>query len=292
VTPADVLLERQLDPFCANGVLATINKLADFSHSNAMAALVRSGKHRSELLITLGKTAPPRYANFIGRYWNDPDASVRQAVALALGLIDNEAVAAPTLIRLLARGDRADDFPVKWEAAAALAAIAKRKGGADVLRRLADLLHERNPMTVVLAARALAAAGDPRGIVKLRELTTHADPRVREEAVLALGDFGGAGSAEVVTRRLKDDSLAVRAVAVYALGRIRGPAAAPVLRQAVAESLEYEKELERRRARGESEQVLRERYGLGAYDLRETLHLATPAPPPPASPAPSLPPPR
>jgi HEAT repeat protein len=282
VTPADVLVERQLDPFCANGVLATINKLADFSHSNAMAELVRRGTYRSELLMTLGKTAPPRYANFIGRYRDDPDASVRRAVAFALGLIDNQPVAAPTLIHLLTRGDRADDFSVKWEAAAALAAIAKRKTGADVRRRLADLFQERNPMTVVLAARALAAAGDPRAPAKLRELTIQADPRVREEAVLALGDSGDAASAQVVMQRLKDDSLAVRAVAVYALGRIGGPAAAAVLRRAVEESLEYEKDLERRKERGESEQVLRERYGLGVYDLRETLHQATPAAPLPS----------
>lgn len=282
MTPADVLVERQLDPFCANGVLATINKLADFSHSNAMAELIRRGRYRSELLITLGKTAPPRYANFIGRYRDDPDVSVRRAVAFALGLIDNERVAVPTLIHLLARGDRTDDFSVKWEAAAALAAIAKRKTGAEVRRRLADLFQERNPMTVVLAARSLAAAGDPRGPAKLRELTIQGDPRVREEAVLALGDFGDAASAQVVTQRLKDDSLAVRAVAVYALGRIGGPAAATVLRQAVEESLEYEKDLERRKERGESEQVLRERYGLGVYDLRETLHQATPPVPLPS----------
>jgi len=283
VTPADVLLDRQFDPFCANGVLATINKLADFSHSNAMAELVRAGKYRGELLMTLGKTAPPRYANFIGRYGDDPDVSVRRAVALALGLIDNEPVAAPTLIRLLTRGDHgAGDFSVKWEAAGALAAMAQRRTGADVRRRLAELFQERDPMTVALAARALAAAGDPRGAVKLRELTTRGDPRVREEAVLALGDVGDAGSAETVTRCLKDDSLAVRAVAVYALGRISGPAAGPLLRQVVEESLEYEKELERRKEGGESEQLLRERYGLGSYDLRETLHQATPAAAPPA----------
>lgn len=47
-----------------------------------------------------------------------------------------------------------------------------------------------------------------------------------------------------------------------------------MLRKAIEESLEYEKELERRKQHGESEQVLRERYGLGVYDLRETLQQA------------------
>src|SRR5574341_1329019 len=102
-----------------------------------MAELVKAGTYRSELLMTLGKTAPPRYASFIGRYRDDPDPSVRRAVAVALGLVDNEPVAAPALVRLLTRGDRAEDFLVKWEAAASLAAIAKRKTGADVRRRLA-----------------------------------------------------------------------------------------------------------------------------------------------------------
>ncbi len=283
MTPADTLAERQFDPFCANGVLATINKLADFSHSNAMAALVRAGRYRSELLMTLGRAALPRYANFIGRYRDDPDASVRRAVAFALGLIDNERVAAPVLIHLLTRGDREDDFPVKWEAAQSLVVIAKRKTGADVRRRLADLLREPDPMTVTLTARALAEAGDQRGPARLRELTTQADPRVRKEAVLARGDLGDAAAVEWVKMRLKDDSLAVRAVAIYALGRIGGPGTAAVLRQAGQDSLEYEKELERRKEHGESEQVLRERYGLGAYDLRETLREATrpPAPPTP-----------
>ena len=66
----------------------------------------------------------------------------------------------------------------------------------------------------------------------------------------------------------------VRASAVYALGRIGGPAIIPTIRKAVEESMEYERELDRRRQRGEAESVLRERYGLGSYDLRETLQQA------------------
>jgi HEAT repeat protein len=283
VTPADALSARDFDPFCANGVLATVNALADFSHSNAMAQLVTAGRYRSELLMTLGKVAPSRYANFIGRYKDDPDPSVRRAVAVALGLIDNEAVTVPVLIQLLSRGDHAHDFLVKWEAAASLVRIARRKAGDGVRRRLAELLQERHALTVVLAARALAAAGDARGAVKLRDLTSHASPQVREEAVLALGDLGDTGSGEALTRRLKDDSVAVRAAAVYALGRIGGRSVVPVLRKAIEESLEYERELERRKQRGESEQVLRERHGLGVYDLRETLQQAIARPEPPTT---------
>jgi HEAT repeat protein len=279
VTPAEVLSERSFDPFCANGVLATVNALANFSHSNAMADLVRAGRYRSELLMTLGKVAPPRYANFIGRYRDDPDASVRRAVAVALGLIDNEPVTAPALIRLLARGDRADDFLVKWEAATSLVKIAKRRSSAGVRRRLGELLGEQNAVTVVLAAKALAETGDGRGVVKLRELTGHASAQVREEAILSLGALRDTGSGDAVTKRLGDESLAVRGVAVYALGRIGGTSVAAVLRKATETSLEYEKDLERRKQRGESEQALRERFGLGVYDLRETLQQALAEPP-------------
>lgn len=274
MTPAEVLGSRGYEPFCANGVLATINALADFSHSKAMADLITEGKYKGELLVTLGKIGPPRYANFIGRYKDDADPEVRRAVAAALGLIDNEAVTVPALIQLLSRGDRKDDFFVKWEAASSLAQVAKRKGGEGVRRRLAELFQERNGITVALAAGALAAAGDLRGVTKLQALTTHADPRVREEAVLALGQAADKGSQPIVTRRLKDESLAVRAAAVYALGRVGGPSIVPALRQAVAESLEYERELQGRKQRGESDAVLSEKHGLGEFDLRETLEEA------------------
>lgn len=262
------------DPFCANGVLATIDQLADFSHSKAMADLITEGKWKGELLLTLGKVAPPRYANFIGRYRDDPDASVRQAVAVALGRIDNETVSIPVLIHLLGRGDGPEDILVKWNAATSLVAVAKRGAADGVQRRLIELLQDRNGMTVALAARALAGTGDARGLVKLRELTAQEDPRVRQEAVLALGEAADRESGEIMMRRLGDESLAVRAGAIYALGRISGAAIVPILRKAVEESLEYEKELARRAQRGGNPQVFNEKYGVGQFDLRETLQEA------------------
>ena len=71
----------------------------------------------------------------------------------------------------------------------------------------------------------------------------------------------------------------MRACAVYALGRIAGPPAAAQLRTAVQEALEYERQLEGRKQRGKSEATLRERYGLGEFDLRETLQQALTPPP-------------
>ena len=279
MTPADELGARAFDPFCSTGVLAAINELADGTHSKAIADLITASRPwRAELLITLGKVGASRYANFIGRYKDDPDAGVRGGVAMALGLIDNESVSLPVLVQLLARGGGPDTFPVRWEAAESLVRIAKRKGADATRKRLAELLNESDGLTVVLAARALALTGDARGVERLRALTSHANARVRREALLALGELKDAGSNEAVTRRLNDDHLGVRACAIYALGRIAGPSAERQLRYSTQAALEYERQLEVRKLRGEKEEALRERYGLGEFDLRETLQQALAAP--------------
>jgi HEAT repeat protein len=99
-----------------------------------------------------------------------------------------------------------------------------------------------------------------------------ADPFCGSGVLGALPDRGGADGAR---RRLKDDNLAVRATAIYALGRIAGAAAAAELRAAGQDALAYETQLEaKRRSAGESEETLRQRYGLGVFDLRETLQQA------------------
>jgi len=276
VTPADELAARAADPFCGSGVLGAINELADFSHSKAIADLISAGNpSRDRLVLTLGRIGPPRYANFIGRWRDDPDPMMRRSVADALGLIDNPGVTIPVLIQALARGTGADAFGVKWEASESLIAVAKRPGGDAVRPRVAALLGEADTVTAVLAARVLATVGDVRGVGKLRELAGHADARTRQEAIVTLGALSDRGGADVVRRRLKDDNLAVRATAIYALGRIAGAGAAAELRSAGQDALAYEAQLEtKRRSAGESEEALRQRYGLGMFDLRETLQQA------------------
>ena len=275
MTPADALGARAADPFCGSGVLGAINELADFSHSKAIADLITDGNpSKDRLILTLGKIGPPRYANFIGRWRDDAEPEVRRSVADALGLVDNPTVTIPVLVQMLARGTGAEGFGVKWEAARSLLSVAKRPGGDAVRPRLVALLGEPDAMTVTLAAWDLGQLGDARGLTKLRDLTGHADRRVRQEAVLALGELRDKGSADVVRRRLKDDSLAVRATAIHALGRIAGAPAAAELRAATNEALAYEAQLEARKQRGESEESLRQRYGLMEFDLRETLQQA------------------
>jgi HEAT repeat protein len=275
VTPADELAARAADPFCGSGVLGAIDALADFSHSNALGELIKAGNPaKDRLVLTLGRVAPPRYANFIGRYRDDPDPEMRRSVASALGSIDNPATTMPVLIQLLARGTGADDFGVKWEAAQSLVRIGRRAGGDAVRPRLAALLTEPDGATVALAARALAQLGDTHGASTLRRLATHAEPRVRQEALLALAQVRDAGAADVARQRLKDDHLAVRATAIYALGRIVGAPAAAELRAAAQQALAYEAQLAARVKAGESEDALRARYGLTVFDIRETLQQA------------------
>ena len=108
----------------------------------------------------------------------------------------------------------------------------------------------------------------------LRDLANDGDPRLRQEALLALAEVRDRGSKDVVARRLTDESLAVRACAMYALGELHDPSIVPVLRQALQASLEYEKELERRKQRGENQKLLVEKFGLGVFDLRQTVEQA------------------
>ena len=170
MSPASDLEGRSFDPFCERAVLATIHDLADYSHSKAMAEMVTGGKWRTELLITLGKVGLPRYAHFIARYKDDPEPTVRTAVAAGLGLIDNDEITITILVQLMTRGDARKEFEVRWEAATSLTKIARRKGIASVRPRLIALLEEPDAMTAVLAARTLALAGDTTGLPRLRSL--------------------------------------------------------------------------------------------------------------------------
>jgi HEAT repeat protein len=268
LTPADQIVERSYDPFCENSLLKAIHELADFSHSKAMADLVSSGKWQPELLITIGKVGLPRYAHFIARHKDDKNHQVRIAVARALGLIDNDAVAVPVLIQMLSRNIQisstdSEDFLVKWEASNSLSAIGKRKSNEELKKRLVDLLQERDKITLVLAARTAGVLGTQEGVLKLREMALDKDPKVCSEAMLHLGELFDTGSKDVLMQRLRDENLAVRANAIYALGQVGDPSIIPVLRKAFEDASDQEKELQKRIKEGADEQTLREKFGLG-----------------------------
>jgi len=271
-TPGDVFTARNFDPFCENSLLAVINAQADPSHLKAMADLVSQGKWKPELLITIGKVGIPRYAHFISRYKDDPEASVRMAVARALRLIANEQAAVPVLIQLLSRGN--EEFLVRWEASESLIALGKRGKVPSLKDRLNTLLKERDNATVLLAARSLAALGDEAGFLKLRELAADKDGKIRSEAVLYLGEAADAKAKPILIKSLDDENLAVRASAIYALGRIGDASLIPTLERAFQASSVYQDELAKRLKAGTAEATLQQQYGYGTYDLRETLQEA------------------
>ncbi len=272
LTPGDALAGHGFDPFCENSLLGAIYQLADFSHSKAMADLVSAGKWKPELLITIGKVGLPRYAHFISRYKDDPEVTVRTAVARGLGLIANEQVAVPVLIQLLAKTN--EEVSVKWEASDSLIAVGKRGKVPALTSRLADLLKERDKVTVLLAARTLTQLGDEAGFLKLRALATDKDGKVRSEAVLYLGEAADGKAEPILIKSLDDDNLAVRASAIYALGRIGDGSLIPTLNKAFGAANDYQEELAKRLKNGGDEATLRDQYGYGVYDLRQTLQEA------------------
>jgi len=255
ISIGDVFEERNLDPFCENGVLKAIDQLADFSHSKAIADLISEGKHRTELLITLGKVGLPRYAHFISRYRNDNNAEVRRGVAIALGLIDNEEVSVPVLTGYLSRPG--EEFLVRWDASDSLIKIGNRRNTPGLRMRMMDLLEKQDDTAGGLAGRVLARLGDERGLGKLRELARRGD----REAILYLGEAGDTGARELLVGKLKEENLAVRAFAMFSLGRIGDASIIPLMKEAYDDSVKVTKTLAMKRKQGESEQDLAARYG-------------------------------
>jgi HEAT repeat protein len=73
---------------------------------------------------------------------------------------------------------------------------------------------------------------------------------------------------------VKDDNLAVRACAMYALGRIGDASMIATLRKAFEGSTDYMATLEKQLKESSSEEALKQKYGVGVFDLRQTLQEA------------------
>lgn len=269
MSAGDIFAERELDPFCWNGVLKAIDQLADFSHSKAIADLILEGKHRPELLITLGKVGPPRYSHFISRYRKDPGGEVRRAVAIALGLNGNPDVSVPVLTHYLSDGK--EMFLVRWDASNSLIRIGKTHP--PLKRRMIDMLEEKEETTAGLAARVAAHLGSGEGLASLRGRAA----RGETEAILYLGELGDVGSKEMLIGKLTDGNLTVRTFAMYALGRTGDGSTIPVLKKALADSMQYSASVAEKGERGWSGPGLAKRYGYpgGGEDfLKATCHEA------------------
>jgi len=237
-----------------------------------MADIVSEGKWKEQLITTIGKVGHPRYAYFIGGYKDDKAVGVRIAVAHGLGLITNDDFTLPVLIQLLSRSN--EDFLVRWEASNALVTMGKRGDAQSVRKRLGDLLRDREKLTVLLTARALAILGEEKGSLRLREMAMDGNPKIRMEAVMYLGEVANVGSKDILIKSVKDDNLAVRACAMYALGRIGDASMIPILRKALEESIDYATKLERELKNGANKEARKEKYGLEVFDLRQTLEEA------------------
>jgi HEAT repeat protein len=237
-----------------------------------MADIVSEGKWKEQLITTIGKVGHPRYAYFIGGYKDDKAVGVRKAVAHGLGLITNDDFTLPVLIQLLSRSN--EDFLVRWEASNAMVTMGKRGDAQAVRKRLGDLLRDREKLTVLLTARALAILGEEKGSLKLREMAMDGDPKIRMEAVMYLGEVTDVGSKDILIKSVKDDNLAVRACAMYALGRIGDASMIATLRKAFEGSTDYMATLEKQLKESSSEEALKQKYGVGVFDLRQTLQEA------------------
>jgi HEAT repeat protein len=103
--------------------------------------------------------------------------------------------------------------------------------GADRVALLRPLLEHEDPLIRLQAAWALSATRDVKEVPALTEHTRHTDALVRESAVRALGEIGPASAAARLSALLTEDmDWAVRRQAALALGKMRAPGSALVLR--------------------------------------------------------------
>ena len=272
LTPADELVDRYYDPFCGTNVITAIYQMADFSHSKVIADIISEGKAKPGLIMVLGKVGLPRYAHFISQYKDDKAVGVRVEVAVALGLIENNDVTIPVLIQLLTK--RNEEFSVRWAASNSLIKIGKKNGNQFLKNRLMNLLDEGDKMSGVLTARILSFLGQEKGLLRLRSMANDEDAKIRSEAVMYLGEVSDAGSKDILIKSLGDESLVVRACAMYALGQIGDVSMVPILKKGFENSQAYQAELEKKIVGGISEGIIRQKYGYQVFDLRETMQRA------------------
>ena len=242
-----------------------VNKFADASHAKILASLISAGISKPELLVALAEVGTSTAADFIASFKDDKNFEIRRSVATALGLIKNDAVAIPVLVRYL----EDPNFFVQWAAAHSLIMIEGENRPSGLAPKLTNLLAKNDKLVVVLSAKILAALGEDKGFAKLRELTADANSKIRFESVLALGALGDKESKDLLIQRLKDTNLAVRASAIYALGKAGDPVVIPALRKAFAEANVYTESL-KKKFKGDTS-VLHNEYGVNVYNLEETL---------------------
>jgi HEAT repeat protein len=216
---------------------AAVRALAATSHRDVVPAFVRlypaekSAKVREEMLATIAKEGDRRALPLLVAELQkgDPHALVFEAVRRI------ETTARPELIKLLESGSDVQ----KQRAAQALGEI----GDAAAAPHLAKALKDTSADTVAAAIQALSMLGAAEPVAAIIALCDHADAKVRQSAIRALGSYrvpdaipADEAFAKVSARLKGDTSEDVRAEAARTLGAVGLKRGVAPLRETLADA--------------------------------------------------------
>lgn len=161
----------------------------------------------------------------------DPEWTVRQAAAQALGAIGAPACVGP----LLAAVKQADDLRDQAGAAVVRGAVVSAIGriGAEAVPQLLEALQDKHLRLRECAIEGLGAAGGPAAAEGLRRALSDDRSAVRQAAAPALARAAGAAAVPALAAALSHKDPATRRAAAQALGTVPGTAAVDALRTAL-----------------------------------------------------------
>src|SRR6266581_2902186 len=193
VLPVDVEVKR------------AVTALGNAATTEEQAAVALSGRGLVERLVhRLGEArVPPEEREAVV-------TAVAALASLSMGLVLDAFIAAPVDLRAPYRG-------------------AVRKAADRALEPLQGKLADPDAQVVAAAAEFVGLTGSPQAVALLIPLLRHASEFVREAALLGLAEAGGREIARPAMPALKDESVAVRAAAVRAVGRLGARDALDVL---------------------------------------------------------------
>lgn len=180
-------------------------------------------RRAAESLAQMGKDAAPAAKSLVSAL-GDKDALVRGVAVRAVGELAPDAPGAvPALVKL---------FPDME----AIRAVARFKAdGAEALPELLKLFNHEELTTRLQAMRTVGKIGDPAKSaipILIKTMAEDEEPRIRERAAEAIGEFGPAaaeaGAVPALAKATKDPEYKVRRDAARSLGQI-GPAAKAAL---------------------------------------------------------------
>lgn len=144
----------------------------------------------------------------------------------------------------------------------ALLTLLRRAGNARVQKRLFErlallpagcavelalALDDTNPAIVVGLLQVLAQLGERSVVRAIQPMTSHADPRIRQEALATLSILGDAGARASLAAALRDPDTRLRLAAARSLGALGATGVNALLNAVLARDFE-QKHLDERRA--------------------------------------------